>query len=371
MKKETLPKPQKPLITELAFRLILDSEETEGFKFNMTTVDAGGVSRMINIDKKVVLGFLYDEYTKVSVKRDPVNGFMYLVASNSISNESIKISGLADHYLALLQVVDRASRMKKMIAKNPKQPILSEDIITDINQSLQSRKFGEIGIGEYREFDFLGNPVEMCVTTIIEGERRPILSVPLCKARDVRSEMDKLIEFGNSIPSRAAKGEDVMKLIAMFHAKFIQIHPFRDGNGRTGRLLTNYLLLSLGKQIVSIPIEDKNEYVQALNYANSDDVMKSTQDIARFPSFLISKYHQLNSDNPNATNQEIFEFMACYRTEENKYDFLIESLKKHQISISSRSVFANILNNYGQKNIDTHIDIGSISADQIDFENLP
>ena len=40
------------------------------------------------------------------------------------------------------------------------------------------------------------------------------------------------------------EGFDIFSLVAVFHSKFEQIHPFSDGNGRVGRLLLNAILLS-------------------------------------------------------------------------------------------------------------------------------
>ncbi|MDO4938020.1 MAG: Fic family protein [Sutterellaceae bacterium] len=52
---------------------------------------------------------------------------------------------------------------------------------------------------------------------------------------------------------------------ARFHAEFETIHPFPDGNGRTGRLLLNYMLLQAGLWPINIRYhEDRADYYAAL-----------------------------------------------------------------------------------------------------------
>ncbi len=48
------------------------------------------------------------------------------------------------------------------------------------------------------------------------------------------------------------------------HYRFVAIHPFADGNGRTGRLLMNLLLLRAGFPIAIISNEQRQAYIEAL-----------------------------------------------------------------------------------------------------------
>ncbi len=50
---------------------------------------------------------------------------------------------------------------------------------------------------------------------------------------------------------------------AYFHAKLENIHPFADGNGRTGRLMMNYFLVLHGHPPIIIHEEDRKAYYTA------------------------------------------------------------------------------------------------------------
>jgi Fic family protein len=59
---------------------------------------------------------------------------------------------------------------------------------------------------------------------------------------------------------------------AIAHLKLVAIHPFRDGNGRTARLLMNLILISQGYPIVSIPYQKRAEYIDAIVEAQQNHV---------------------------------------------------------------------------------------------------
>lgn len=61
--------------------------------------------------------------------------------------------------------------------------------------------------------------------------------------------------------------EHPVRLAADAHYKFVSIHPFVDGNGRTARLLMNLLLMQEGYPPALIRNEDRARYINSLEQA--------------------------------------------------------------------------------------------------------
>ncbi len=60
-------------------------------------------------------------------------------------------------------------------------------------------------------------------------------------------------------------GIETFKLAADVHYNLVNIHPFADGNGRTSRLLMNYIQLYHKEPLIKIFTEDRAEYIDILN----------------------------------------------------------------------------------------------------------
>ena len=76
---------------------------------------------------------------------------------------------------------------------------------------------------------------------------------------DVSEEMRELLEELADVSN-----ENALTAGAYYHAKFENIHPFADGNGRTGRLTMNYFLLLHDHPPIIIHEEDRADYYAAL-----------------------------------------------------------------------------------------------------------
>jgi hypothetical protein len=78
-----------------------------------------------------------------------------------------------------------------------------------------------------------------------------------------------------------ADGQHPMLFVADIHARFERIHPFRDGNGRVGRLATNLLLVRHGYPPAVIYKRDRRRYLNALRRADRADAGPLAEIFAR------------------------------------------------------------------------------------------
>lgn len=82
----------------------------------------------------------------------------------------------------------------------------------------------------------------------------------------IQADMDRLFEW---IEANQDKLHPI-EYAAILHQKFVGIHPFGDGNGRTARLLMNFSLTSKGYPAIIIKpdVKSRNAYIEALEHAH-------------------------------------------------------------------------------------------------------
>lgn len=74
--------------------------------------------------------------------------------------------------------------------------------------------------------------------------------------------------------------KDPATRVVLGHFIFVYIHPYMDGNGRTGRFLMNVMLAAGGYPWTVTPVERRNDYMEALETASAG------QDIIPFTQFI-------------------------------------------------------------------------------------
>lgn len=74
--------------------------------------------------------------------------------------------------------------------------------------------------------------------------------------------------------------ENIFEKIAKYHIEYEAIHPFQDGNGRTGRLLINYELIKSNKAPAVIDVENRNNYYELLRTKNVEKLAKWLEDLS-------------------------------------------------------------------------------------------
>jgi Fic family protein len=77
-------------------------------------------------------------------------------------------------------------------------------------------------------------------------------------------EVPRYMEQWIAYVNKQSGGSDPIERAAQAHAGFEAVHPFLDGNGRTGRLLMNWMLLKAGYPPAVIVVEERGRYIRAL-----------------------------------------------------------------------------------------------------------
>lgn len=164
---------------------------------------------------------------------------------------------------------DLALKIIRESAENP-EFVLTQKFIREINQIILVEPYYNEAITED------GRPTQKL---IIPGEyKKTPNSVRLPNGEmffypspeETPALMSDLIEWYNK--ESTAAGLHPIHIAALMHYKLVRIHPFDDSNGRTSRLLMNFVLLKYGYAPVVIESADKKNYLIALNEADAGDI---------------------------------------------------------------------------------------------------
>ena len=115
-------------------------------------------------------------------------------------------------------------------------------------------------------YDFAGK------TRSVNISKAGFMFAPAMFLEQTLNEFDKNIL--HKLPDSYDSDEVIIKDIAIVHAELLFIHPFREGNGRTARLLANLMAAKAGHKLLDLEnfsAEKFTEYVKAIQAAANRD----------------------------------------------------------------------------------------------------
>ncbi|MBL4678584.1 MAG: Fic family protein [Mucilaginibacter sp.] len=128
------------------------------------------------------------------------------------------------------------------------------------------------------------------------------------KVEYLTSELVKLIKNGMEQPLSV---EHQLNLSFDAHYHFVAIHPFYDGNGRTSRLMMNFIQARYELPLAIVHSENKAAYIEAIVKT------KETEDPEYFRSFMRNEYTSL-------LQNEISKYQEMYKPSKGRgFSFLI------------------------------------------------
>lgn len=112
------------------------------------------------------------------------------------------------------------------------------------------------------------------------------------------------------------------ELSGIIHHRFLQIHPFADGNGRVAREILNFILSKNGYPPIIIPVEERQDYMESLEKADKGDIKPLLEflfkQLAKDYLIIAQKYFEtltgeLDTTFKKFTPEEKLEFANCFK----------------------------------------------------------
>ena len=205
------------------------------------------------------------------------SAFDFLVREEAVIDPTLPWDGydmLADH----AQALDLALRWAD--ERRPISSQLLQELAGTVMRTTGLRTNSILGSTDAARGDFRVDKVSiMGASSFPNAQKVPTLVEQL--TRQLRQRM-----------ATAATLQDQLHIAFDAHQQLVSIHPFNDGNGRTSRLLMNFIQHYFGQPLTVVFREDKKEYFTALE--NS----RRTEDLKVFRNFMETQHikslkHQL------------------------------------------------------------------------------
>ena len=176
-----------------------------------------------------------------------------LTARGKPMRDHLDILGHNDAVAAIEETVHAGDVLNQAFIRNLHRILLKEPYETPAEASDGRRTMRPISVGQYKKM-----PNNVRTQT---GEM-----YYFAPPEQVQSMMSDLIDWYRSTK---AEGKHPIAVAATFHYRFVQIHPFDDGNGRMARLLMNLILMKHGYAIAMVQRDGRDRYIAEIEQAQA------------------------------------------------------------------------------------------------------
>jgi len=164
-----------------------------------------------------------------------------------------------------------------------------------------------------------------------------------CPPEQVQPEMEHLLGI---YTERAAEEVNPIVLSAWFHHAFSTIHPFQDGNGRMGRLLSSLIWIKAGLFPLTVKRTEKSTYIRALEEADAGSPSQLVAFFSETQSKSIDGF--LNYKKEAKPSDSLEEVAAMFGEKITEFAMKHEKARQELLQESRKKVFDRAYEVFGR-----------------------
>lgn len=226
-----------------------------------------------NLDPKIIEDMFKDFKTYYIYNTNAIEGnTLTLEETNQILNDNISLEGKD-----LREIFDHVNEREAFDHILKERPEISHESIIKIQSLILDKIDKRVGTYRTQNVRVIGASFKTTPFEYVKTDMNLLL-----KWYSLNKKMHPLVRS------------------ALFHEKFERIHPFCDGNGRTGRMVSNMILIKSGFPPLIIENKDRKEYYHSLSVSheadlNSGDDERYNEIVQFFYGNLVKTYDKIFS----------------------------------------------------------------------------
>ncbi len=312
--------PQLPLAIELETKIVLKKLA----KAHQALAELKGVSGVIP-NQSILISTLSLQEAKDSSAIENI-----ITTHDELYKSDASAKQFTTH--AAKEVYSYAMALRNGYEKVKKNGLLINTIILEIQQTLEENSAG------FRKLPG---------TVLKNDQTGEVVYTPPQDEKQIRSLMNNLEQFIND---DALSDNDPLTKMAIIHHQFESIHPFYDGNGRTGRIINILYLVKHG--LLDLPVlylsryinQNRSEYYRLLQAVRDqeawetwvlymlDGIEQTSRQtinlILGMRDLMLYFKHRMRTELPKIYSQDLLNNL--FRHPYTKVDFVMEELQIHR-----------------------------------------